>query len=186
VTLANRITLARVFCIPVFCALVYLYSPEREWLRWAAFALYTAAALSDILDGFIARRYHQHSRLGMRLDPLADKLIVNLGFVFIAANPYFYDVLPRWFMAFPVIVLSRDVFIVVGALLITSQMGPTQFRQRALGKATTWAHMSVIIAVLLKLSLAYYLILIALICTIASFADYFYSGAQLAASRKAA
>lgn len=185
-TLANRITLIRVFSIPVFCVLVFLYSPEREWLRWAAFTLYVAAAISDILDGYIARRYRQNSRLGMRLDPLADKLIVNLGFVFIAANAHFYDVLPGWFMAFPVIVLSRDVFIVVGALLITSQIGPTQFKPRTLGKATTMAHMSVIIAILLKLSIAYYLILIALFCTIASFADYLYSGTQLAASRKAA
>jgi len=186
VTLANRITLVRVFSIPVFCGLVYAYTPEREWLRWAAFGLYTAAALSDMLDGYIARRYHQHSQLGRRLDPLADKLIVNLGFVFIAANESFYDVLPSWFMAFPVIVLARDIFIVLGALLVIRRFGPIRFEPRRLGKITTFAHMSAIVAILLKVPFTYYLILPALLFTLASFADYLHAGVRFAVTRKAA
>lgn len=186
-TLANQITLFRVFMIPVFSVLVYAYSHEREWARWAALTVYFLAGLSDLLDGYIARKFNQHSKLGMRLDPLADKLIVNLGFVFIAANPAFYeDMLPAWFMWVPVLILSRDVTIVVGSLAITTRVGPTRFQPRRLGKYTTFAQMSTIIAILLKLPIADYFIFATLILTTASFADYLYSGTRYALSRKAA
>lgn len=186
-TLANQITLFRVFMIPVFSVLVYAYSHEREWARWAALAVYFLAGISDLLDGYIARRYNQHSKLGMRLDPLADKLIVNLGFVFIASNPVFYeDVLPGWFMWVPVLILTRDVSIVAGSLAITTRVGPTRFQPRRLGKYTTFAQMTTIIAILLKISIAYYFILATLALTMVSFADYLYSGTRYALSRKAA
>ena len=173
--------------IPVFCVLVHAYSYEREWARWAALTVYVLAGLSDLLDGFIARRFKQHSKLGMRLDPLADKLIVNLGFVFIAANPVLYDdVLPTWFMWVPIVVLARDVGIVLGSFLITTRIGPTRFQPRRLGKYTTFAQMSTIIAILLKWGVAYYFILATLFFSIVSFSDYLYSGTRFALSRKAA
>lgn len=185
-TLANRITFFRVFMIPVFCGLVFTYSAEREWIRWTALGVYIAAGVSDVLDGFIARRWNQHSRLGMRLDPLADKLIVNLGFVFLAANPDLYDVLPRWFMAVPVVILLRDVVIVIGSLLITTKFGPTQFIPSVIGKMTTFFQMSTIILILLKVWFAYYFIFATLVFTMLSLVDYFTWGTRLAAARKTA
>ena len=179
-TLANRITMFRVVMIPVFALLVFYYSRDRDHLRFIALGVYVAAAVSDFLDGFVARRLNQHSKLGARLDPLADKLIVNLGFVLVAANPEFDPGIPLWF---PVIILTRDVAIVMGAFLINEYFGPAKVQPRVWGKITTAFPMSAMIAVLLQLSLTPYLLAATLGFTLISMADYVYFGSRQALQR---
>ncbi len=174
-TLANQITFSRLGMIPVFTSLVWFYSPEREWVRWAAVGVYVVAALSDVLDGYVARRFKQRTKLGTRLDPLADKLIVNLGFVFLAANDYFGEMVPLWF---PVVVLSRDVGIVMGAFLINECYGPVKVAPRVLGKLTTTFQMATLVAVLLRVSFAYPLLLVTVVMCVLSYADYLYFGTR--------
>lgn len=181
-TTANRITLLRLMVVPVFLLFVFLYTPEREGLRFAALAVYAVAALSDAADGYVARHWHQRSRLGARLDPLADKLIVNLGFVFIAANPHFDPDVPLWF---PVLILTRDVVIVMGAYLINERIGPLKVNPRVSGKLTTIVQMSTLIGVLLAVPFLDYLIAATLILTLISMADYLYWGLKQAAARNA-
>jgi cardiolipin synthase (CMP-forming) len=180
VTLANRITLFRVLLIPIFCFCVYAYTPETAWLRWAAVGVYLAAGISDMLDGIVARRWNQHSAFGERLDPLADKLIINLGYVFIATNPHFYDVLPAWFLWFPVIVLGRDAVIVLGACFINETRGPRQFQPSALGKLTTAFQMGTVLAILVKLPFTPYLVAATLAVMLLSFANYLALGVRYA------
>ncbi len=174
-TLANRITLFRLVLIPVFAVCVMSYTREQAWVRYLALAVYFTAALSDCLDGFIARAYNQKTKLGTVLDPLADKLLINISFVFLAVNDQFATPVPYWV---PVIILGRDVVIVIGAYLINEFFGPVRVRPRITGKITTFCQNASIIAVLLEVDFAYTILVVTVIMTVVSFADYMYSGCK--------
>ncbi|HTR87745.1 MAG TPA: CDP-diacylglycerol--glycerol-3-phosphate 3-phosphatidyltransferase [Reyranella sp.] len=70
---ANILTLSRIAAIPLVVACFWL---DKGWSQWLSMGLFIAAAITDYFDGYFARRYHQISRLGRFLDPIADKLIV--------------------------------------------------------------------------------------------------------------
>jgi CDP-diacylglycerol--glycerol-3-phosphate 3-phosphatidyltransferase len=70
---ANLLTLSRIAAIPLVVACLWL---DRGWSQWLSMILFVAAAVTDWFDGYFARRYHQISRLGRFLDPIADKLLV--------------------------------------------------------------------------------------------------------------
>lgn len=79
--LPNALTVFRLVSAPVLAALL---CEGGEWQAWAAFALFTAAALTDHLDGYLARRLGAESDWGRQLDPLADKLLVAAGLLGLA------------------------------------------------------------------------------------------------------
>lgn len=179
-TLANRITGFRLLLIPVFCALVFLYSPALSWARYAALAVYALAAVSDVADGVVARHYEQPSRLGKRLDPLADKLLINLGFVFLAANPSFSPGVPMWF---PIPILVRDCIVVLGALLLNAFVAPLAINVRVIGKLTTVFQNGTLLAALLGVPFLPWLLGATTLLTLASCAEYIHDGmAQLNAA----
>ena len=70
---ANILTLSRIAAIPLVVLCMWL---DRTWSPWVSVVLFAAAAITDWFDGYFARRYHQISRLGRFLDPIADKLLV--------------------------------------------------------------------------------------------------------------
>lgn len=179
-TLANQITLLRVLLIPPFCILILLYSESREWLRHAALGVYIFVAASDFLDGYIARNYNQKSRLGTRLDPLADKLIINLGFVFLAANDAFSPGLPLWF---PVFILARDIGIVMGAYGIKMYAGRVRVEPQFVGKLTTVFQLSTMIGVLLGVSFVPWLIVLTVTASLASGLGYIQMGYRQLATK---
>src|SRR5256885_8610843 len=72
-TPANILTLSRIVAIPLVVACFWL---DRGWSQWLSMILFVIAAVTDWFDGYFARRYHQISRLGRFLDPIADKLLV--------------------------------------------------------------------------------------------------------------
>ena len=72
-TLPNALTLGRVAAVPVITALFFLDTPTGRWITLAIFAV---AAITDFLDGYIVRRYDQHTEFGRFLDPIADKLLI--------------------------------------------------------------------------------------------------------------
>ncbi|BBK33587.1 cardiolipin synthase [Stella humosa] len=80
--LPNLLTLSRIAVIPVLVATFYFEGP---WASYAACVLFTAAALTDWLDGHVARRQNQHSELGRCLDPIADKLLVAAALFMLVA-----------------------------------------------------------------------------------------------------
>lgn len=154
-TLANRITLARLTLIPLMLGLLFCYGPEREYLRTVALLVYIVASVSDFADGYIARHWDQHSELGARLDPLADKLLVNLGYTFVAANPNFHPGIPLWF---PPLLLLRDTWIIFGAIYIYKTHGKIEAAARPLGKWMTALTMVTFIAALLAMPFTTYLV----------------------------
>jgi cardiolipin synthase len=123
-TPANQITVLRLVFVPVFAILVI----DRRY-GWAL-AVLVAAAISDVVDGAVARIFHQQTPLGMALDPIADKALMTTAYLVLA----FRDVLPWWLT---ILVLSRDLAIVMIALLIILVAGYRPFRPSVLGKIST-------------------------------------------------
>jgi CDP-diacylglycerol---glycerol-3-phosphate 3-phosphatidyltransferase len=77
--LPNALTLARIFLVPIVVAML-LTVEIRVWANWGA-GLFLAAALTDLFDGYLARRRKQVTTLGRLLDPIADKLLVASALV---------------------------------------------------------------------------------------------------------
>ena len=155
-TLPNKITIARILLIPVFVWLTldyirdYQKEQELEGQRVLACAVFAIAAISDGVDGYIARRYHQKSELGTFLDPLADKALLVSALILLSirfkdGTPF--DQLPLWF---PVLVVSRDLMLLGGTVLIHMLAGRVTARPRIVGKCATFFQMIVLGWVLLK------------------------------------
>jgi cardiolipin synthase len=134
-TPANQITILRLAFIPVFAILVI------SQMYRAALAVLVAAALSDIADGAVARLLKQESPLGVALDPIADKLLMTTAYLTLA----FRDVLPWWLT---ILVISRDVAIIMTALLISLVAGYRPFHPSYLGKASTVVQLATIFVAL--------------------------------------
>ena len=141
-TTATYISLARILLIPVFLGFALYYTKSiredglanaDETLRVAAVVTFAIAALSDMLDGWIARRFNQHSRLGSILDPLADKLLL-LAAVIVLCLPEWPVRLPLWFV---IIVFSREVLSIAGAFLIDHVAGKVEIHPHWTGKTAT-------------------------------------------------
>jgi CDP-diacylglycerol--glycerol-3-phosphate 3-phosphatidyltransferase len=102
-TLPNQITLFRIILIPIFLIVYYL---PITWNHFGAFAVFWLAALSDALDGYLARKLNQSSAFGAFIDPVADKLMVVAALVMIVQD---YQ---TWWVAIPaIIMIAREVFI---------------------------------------------------------------------------
>lgn len=138
-TVATQITVLRLLFVPLFALLVI-----NQRYRWAL-AVLGAAALSDVLDGTVARLFHQQSSLGLALDPIADKILMTTAYLALA----FRNALP-WWLTFTVI--SRDVIILLVALLIILVGGYRPFRPSLLGKASTAVQLVTILAALCRVA----------------------------------
>ena len=148
-TTANKITIFRILLIPVFIAeLLYYTHDGQELYRILAIAAFLLASISDGIDGYIARRYHQFSELGRILDPLADKMLLISGIILLSLKnePY----LPRIPLWLTVTILSRDVLIVVGFFIVHHFCGRTTVRPILLGKAAAVLQMACVLWALLK------------------------------------
>ncbi|MGA9055656.1 MAG: CDP-alcohol phosphatidyltransferase family protein [Terriglobia bacterium] len=132
-TPANQITILRLAFIPFFAILVV----AQEYR--GALAVLTAAALSDMVDGMVARLLKQETPLGVALDPIADKLLMTTAYLTLA----FRDALPWWLT---ILVIGRDVGIIITALLISLVAGYRPFRPTILGKASTAAQVATVFA----------------------------------------
>ena len=111
-TTANKITLFRVLCIPVFIVLMYLDGPA---MQYAALAVFVIASLSDFVDGYIARHYNQVSNFGKFMDPLADKMLVITAMLLFVEQGR----MSGWILA---VIVARE-FAVSGLRLIAVEQG---------------------------------------------------------------
>lgn len=131
--------------IPVFVSLLFY---QRFVLALAIFIL---AGVTDGLDGLLARRFNQKSQLGTILDPIADKLLLVTSFVVLSMRSVFPQPLPSH-LPIPfwvtVAVISRDVFILVGAAAINIVTGFRGFRPSILGKINTVVQIFAITAII--------------------------------------
>ena len=114
-TTATKITMVRVFLLPVFMVLMYLSGGEEGLWMWLSLAVFIIASLTDFVDGYIARHYNQTTDLGKFLDPLADKLLTIAAMVMFCE----WGVFPGWAL---MLVLTRE-FAVTGLRLIAVQKG---------------------------------------------------------------
>ena len=131
--LANWLTVLRILLIPVFVSLLVYRKPGPALL------VFGAAALTDLLDGYVARRSGSQSRLGAFLDPIADKLLLMASFVTLT----YLKALPFWITA---VVISRDVILVAGALVIQMVGARIYPRPTWAGKAATFFQILTVLA----------------------------------------
>jgi len=138
------VTLIRIIAIPFFLIAI-LYKDYK-----LAFFLFTFAGVTDSLDGFIARFFHQKTRLGAVLDPIADKLMLSTAYIALAipreGESY---IIPIWIT---ILILSRDIvivlFVLVQFLIFDSSL--ENFMPSIWGKITTTAQIAYALAVLFK------------------------------------
>src|SRR5438094_4430573 len=160
-TTANKITVVRILMIPAFVTMAIYYgqSIQRhdplEWQRFTAIAIFLIAAVSDGLDGYIARRYKQRSALGAILDPIADKGLLLSGIITLSISNWSevdpdYGRFPIWF---PVLVISRDAILFVGAGVLYLLIGKVHVKPNWTGKVATVLQMVAIGWVMLTLQL---------------------------------
>ncbi|MBI3455105.1 MAG: CDP-diacylglycerol--glycerol-3-phosphate 3-phosphatidyltransferase [Candidatus Rokubacteria bacterium] len=138
--LANWLTLGRILLVPVFVTLLVY---NRVGLALGTFIL---AGITDTLDGYIARTRGTKTRLGAFLDPLADKLLLTASFVTLTYK--FPRVLPFWLTA---VVLSRDLVLILVAVLIMLTGGQVHPAPTMLGKTSTVFQMVTVGVALLSL-----------------------------------
>ena len=152
ITLPNLLTVFRMVLIPVFVTLLFY---QRFELALAVFVL---AGVTDGLDGLFARRFDQRSQLGTVLDPIADKLMLTTAFVVLSMRSIYPQPLPSHLPVpfwVTIAVISRDVFIVVGAAAINIMTGFRGFRPSWLGKLNTTVQIVGIAAIMFAASVPY-------------------------------
>ena len=149
-SLANKLSLFRILLVPAFGAGLLYYGPaQREWLLYLSAALFGIGILTDAIDGYVARAVKQATRLGAILDPAADKLFLVTAYLSLAVIPTLPPAMrmPAWA---PIVVISRDLVIVCGWLIILLVTGKLQTPQPSkLGKLTTALQMTAIVFSLL-------------------------------------
>ncbi|WP_457677673.1 CDP-diacylglycerol--glycerol-3-phosphate 3-phosphatidyltransferase [Thermovibrio sp.] len=136
----NLITLFRVFLIPAFIVASFYRNFNLSFL------IFLLAALSDALDGFLARRLNQVSRVGIILDPLADKALLDSAFFILS---YYQKVIPVWLV---VLVISRDVFLLFGGWLLSTFGRLDRIRPNLLGKFTAFLQFLTVFLILFNLN----------------------------------
>ena len=177
-SLANKISIGRILLAPGIVAALLYYHPTRDWLRYLALGLFLVGILSDGIDGFLARVQRQETELGTLLDPIADKCLILTALIScstIRGLPAEISV-PAWFN---LVVISRDVLLVTGTLVLFAMKGQRTVKPSRLGKWTTFAQMLVIPAVLLALPVKLPLIIAAAVLTVLSAVSYLRLGIRV-------
>lgn len=156
---ANRVTMGRLLLIgPFVVCLLNLDDPDREWMRWASIAIFVVMALSDLVDGWLARLLHDESPLGAFLDPLADKLLVTAAVIILcvvgihepaAAGGRTFR-LPNWVV---VTAIGKDLIVSLGFVVVYLSTGTVFIRPSRLGKWCTGLQLIMVLSVLVWLDL---------------------------------
>jgi len=136
--LPNALTIGRIFLVPIV-VVVLLTVPLRTWAFWGA-SLFLAAALTDLLDGYLARRRKQVTTLGRLLDPIADKLLISSALVSLVQ----LRIAPAWMV---VIILGRE-FAVSGLRSIAAHEG-FQINVSRLGKGKMVTQVAAVVGLIL-------------------------------------
>jgi cardiolipin synthase len=107
--LPNILTYGRIVAVPIVVGCMFYQNILHGglWLRWLALAVFIAAAISDFLDGYLARAWSQQSSLGRMLDPIADKLLVASSLLMLAAESTIHG----WALLAAVVILCREILV---------------------------------------------------------------------------
>ncbi|MCA1927112.1 MAG: CDP-alcohol phosphatidyltransferase family protein [Calditerrivibrio sp.] len=139
-TIPNLISILRIFAVPYFGYLIY-YDRMVD-----ASILFLCMAISDFLDGFLARKLNQISRIGKMLDPLADKLVILVTIVVIGvfSNKY---LMPNYFVF---IILLKEIYLLSGILTILIMRKKFLVRTFFIGKITMFLEYLTVVMFLLS------------------------------------
>jgi len=148
--LANKITIIRILLVPFLLTCLFYYDSAHDFLRFFALAIFFVCGLTDAIDGYIARRYYQKTKLGSILDPLADKLLILTAFLSLSVlnNIPQPSRIPAWLT---IIVISRDFIILLGTMLIFMIHKDIEIKPSFFGKTTTFFQMIAILGSLLQI-----------------------------------
>ena len=138
INIPNSLTLIRILLTPLFAICLIKHLLE------SALLVFAVAAATDGLDGFVARIFRQKTTLGAYLDPVADKLLLATAFVTLAIQ----GLIPSWLT---VIVMTRDVLILFGVVLLNIMHREFEARPAILSKMTTVAQLATVCSVLMGL-----------------------------------
>ncbi len=152
-TFATKITIFRILLIPVFIGTAMYYADSvaqgrrDETLRWLTVAVFALAALSDAVDGYVARKMNQRSRLGAILDPLADKLLLVSAILTLTFTTW-PQRFPIWF---PLLIISRDLAVMGGTFLIEHFVGHCRIAPHWTGKMATFTQIFAVLWIMLDI-----------------------------------
>lgn len=139
-TLANQLTLFRILLIPVFVAVFYL---PYSWSYPVSAAIFAVAAITDWLDGYVARKYNQSTAFGAFLDPVADKLMVVVALVLLTSvHP------SAWFAVPAAVIVGREIVISALREWMAEVGARASVAVSYIGKVKTTAQMASIIVLL--------------------------------------
>ena len=131
----NLLTLFRIFLVPIFVILL-IYGQT-----FYALLTFMTAGVTDALDGFIARVFNQKTVLGAYLDPIADKLLLVTSYIVLAI----ISIIPPWLA---VLVISRDIFILIGVAVLFINHKSFEVRPTLLGKVSTFFQLTTVVIAL--------------------------------------
>lgn len=160
--LANKLTILRIILVPVFLFFIAIKIPYGTYIATFVFII---AALTDTLDGYIARSRNQITKFGKFMDPLADKLIVTAALISLVEMKK----LTTWVV---MIIVARE-FAITGLRAVAASEGVVIAASKW-GKAKTVTQIVAIVAALIELPYNNYLIMLAVIITLVSGIDYLY------------
>ncbi|MFH0827040.1 MAG: CDP-alcohol phosphatidyltransferase family protein [Candidatus Omnitrophota bacterium] len=173
--IANKISTFRILIVPFFvaCFIYFGQNPfERDYLRFIALSLFLLGVISDGIDGFIARKSKQQSPAGLILDPLGDKLLLMSGFISLYAVPLRI----KFPLTVVLIIISRDILILLGAVVIFIVKQKINIFPTLWGKLTTIFQMLAVICVILQWEFSFLFWWVAVLFTLISGCDYIMRG----------
>lgn len=145
-TLSNKISLSRIFFIPplVFCI---TQVQHHNHYRYVCLFIMLVIGLSDMLDGYLARKRNETTNLGKYLDPVADKLVLVVSCIILSSDRIWPE--PRFPNWIPAVIVCRDLLLVLGTVALLLITGRMDCQPMALGKAATGLQIVAIISVLI-------------------------------------
>ncbi|KXS43424.1 MAG: CDP-diacylglycerol--glycerol-3-phosphate 3-phosphatidyltransferase [Candidatus Frackibacter sp. T328-2] len=170
--LPNKLTLLRILLVPVFMFFL-LFRPEGEYsiyTRYFAVGTFILAAVTDGLDGYIARKQGLITKLGKFIDPLADKLLISAALIALVDMGEI--------TAWPAIIIIGREFAITGLRVVAASEGIVIAASK-LGKYKTTLQIIAIIAVIINLPYSMKLLWLAVLLTIASGLDYLWKSKQV-------
>jgi cardiolipin synthase (CMP-forming) len=164
-SIPNYLTLLRILLTPVFFITLVSYTPEKEGFRFTALVIFVIAALTDALDGLLARFLKQRTALGQILDPLADKILLvsaYIGLLFVGTLPFRP---PLWIT---ITIIFRDLILLFGFFTLNFASVKIKVQPNIWGKLTTVSQMLLLCFILLEWPLAIPLAFLTVTFTIVS------------------
>lgn len=110
-SLPNILTYGRILAVPLIALCFYMEGKlqSSDLARWLALALFSLASITDFLDGYLARAWNQTSNIGKMLDPIADKLLVSVCLLLLAADTD--GIIAGWTLWAAIIILCREILV---------------------------------------------------------------------------